>query len=226
MDSRTYLHVLNALLIPIHNLPGVFEHNIYDATINGALWTMSVEFAAYCALALILVVSKYVFKNIRLQKKFHVLCFCVLFVMFVILDKVVGNDFLITVVRPFVIFFMGVLYCDFSEKIKLNFPLAFTMIFIMILACKMGFLNYTMIFFLPYIVVTLALGTKQLQINSKMLLLSYEMYLFGWPIQQAVVDCFGGQMNPWLNCFISVPIDIIFAYVLYVFVEKVDKKFL
>lgn len=36
-SSSTYLYLLNAILIPVHNLPGVFEQNIYGPTVNGSL---------------------------------------------------------------------------------------------------------------------------------------------------------------------------------------------
>lgn len=160
-NESTYLYFLNGFLLPVHNLPGVFVNNIYDATINGPLWTMPVEFAAYCVLAMILIVSKHILKNEKLQKVFHGLCLCVLFTMFVVLDLFKKNDFLITVMRPFVIFFEGVLFCDYSEKIKLSVPVAVAMIGIVLATCKLGGLNYALIVCLPYVVVTLTLGTKQ-----------------------------------------------------------------
>lgn len=224
LSDNTYLYLLNGILVPIHNLPGVFEHNIYDASINGALWTMPVEFAAYCALAAILIVSKYIFKNEKLQRVFHVISFCVLMVAFIGLNVFLQNDFLITIVRPMILFFVGVLYCDYAEKIKLNIPIAFLMIFFVVLSCKLEFLNYALIICLPYIIVTLALGTKQLAIRSKILDISYEMYLFGWPIQQIVAHYFGGAMKPYINWLITLPIDIALAYLLFVFIERMEKR--
>lgn len=36
-STQTYRYLLNAVLIPVHELPGVFTHNIYDSIVNGAL---------------------------------------------------------------------------------------------------------------------------------------------------------------------------------------------
>lgn len=224
LDGNTYLYFLNGILLPIHDLPGVFQGNVYDTTINGALWTLPVEFFAYCLLAAILVFSKYILKKEEIQKVFHIVCTCGLIIIFVALDMFIKNDFLITVVRPLIIFFVGVLYCDYAEKIKLNIPLALFMMFIIGIACKFGFLNYALILCLPYIVVTLALGTKQIKINGKILAISYEMYLFGWPVQQCVTYWFGGTMNPYINWLITLPIDIMLAYVLYIVVERMETK--
>ena len=48
----TYAYLLNAFLIPVHNLPGVFLNNPYGSTVNGSLWTMPVEFfVMYAALS-------------------------------------------------------------------------------------------------------------------------------------------------------------------------------
>lgn len=46
----TYAYLLNAFLIPVHNLPGVFLNNPYGSTVNGSLWTMPVEFFLLCML--------------------------------------------------------------------------------------------------------------------------------------------------------------------------------
>ncbi len=223
-NKDTYVHLLNGLLIPIHNLPGVFGNNIYDATVNGSLWTLPVEFAAYCGLAFILIISKYLLKNEKHQKLLHLIATIILFGLFILLDAFVKSSFLITVLRPMIIFFMGALYCDYSNKIVLNVPVAITMLFILVIACKTSFLNYALIICLPYILATLVLGTPQTKFNGKILAISYEMYLFGWPIQQIITHVFGGQMNPYLNWIITMPIVIVLAYILYIAIEKLEKR--
>lgn len=223
-DKETYLYLLNGFLIPIHNLPGVFVNNVYDATINGSLWTLPVEFAAYCGLAIILLISKHIFKNEKHQRLLHLITTIALIIAFVFLNVYVKSEMLITAVRPMVIFFIGSLYCDYSDKIVLNIPIAALMTAVIIIACKAGFLSYAMIVCLPYIVVTFMLGTRQIKLNNKVLSISYEMYLFGWPIQQMITSFFGGQMNPWLNWLIVLPIDIVLAYITFVFIERREKK--
>ena len=223
-DKETYLYLLNGFLIPIHNLPGVFVNNVYDATINGSLWTLPVEFAAYCGLAIILLISKHIFKNEKHQRLLHLITTIALIIAFVFLNVYVKSEMLITAVRPMVIFFIGSLYCDYSDKIVLNIPIAVLMTAVIIIACKAGFLSYAMIVCLPYIVVTFMLGTRQIKLNNKVLSISYEMYLFGWPIQQMITSFFGGQMNPWLNWLIVLPIDIVLAYITFVFIERKEKK--
>ena len=223
-DKSTYLYLLNGFLIPIHNLPGVFGGNAYDATINGSLWTLPVEFAAYCGLAFILLISKHIFKNEKHQRLLHLISTIALIIAFVVLNTYVKSEVLITALRPMIIFFIGVLYCDYSDKIVLNIPVATIMLAVVIMACKTSLLSYAMIICLPYIIVTFMLGTKQIKFNNKVLSTSYEMYLFGWPVQQITTHLFGGRMNPYLNWAITMPFVIILAYILFVAIEKVEKK--
>ena len=223
-DKQTYMYLLNGLLIPTHNLPGVFAGNIYGATVNGSLWTLPVEFAAYCGLAVILIFSKQILKNEKHQKWLHLVTVIVLFVAFVVIDKIIKSDFLVTVLRPMIIFFMGALYCDYSEKIVLSMPAAIVMLAALVASCKTGLLSYAMILFLPYIIVTMALGTKQIKFSPKIFAVSYELYLFGWPVQQILTHIFGGQMNPYLNWILTMPIAVILAYALFITIEKFEKR--
>ena len=48
-NSQTYKYLLNGICILQHDLPGVFQGNVYGSTVNGALWTMPVEFLCYVA---------------------------------------------------------------------------------------------------------------------------------------------------------------------------------
>lgn len=224
LNRSTYYYFLNGILLPVHNLPGVFQANVYDSTVNGPLWTMPVEFAAYCAVAVVMFLCKYVLKREKVQKLFHVICLVCLLAVFVGVSVVLKNYFLVTVIRPLVIFFVGVIYCDYAENIILNQWLAFFAFFVLILGCRFGFLNYAMMVCLPYMIVTFMLGWKQTKWKFDIFMISYEMYLLGWPIQQCFVHLFGGQMNPYLNFALTLPIDIILAYLLYKGIERLTRK--
>lgn len=62
-DVTLYKYALNGLLIPVHELPGVFSNNIYGPTVNGSLWTLPVEFLCYIGCFLL-------YKLQMLKKKF------------------------------------------------------------------------------------------------------------------------------------------------------------
>lgn len=224
LDKNTYLYLLNGILLPVHNLPGVFQTNVYDATVNGPLWTLPVEFVAYCAVAVVMFLGKSIIKKEKVQKVMHIICLIGSFAVFIFVSVVLRNAFLITVARPLVIFFVGVIFCDYADKIVLNQWLGIIALGVVLLGCRFGFLNCVMIVCVPYMIVTFMLGWKQIKWNCDLFLISYEMYLFGWPIQQCFVHFFGGQMNPYLNFTLTLPIDVLFAFLLYKGTEMFTRK--
>ena len=46
---KTWKYFLNSVFILQHELPGVFQNNPYNPTVNGSLWTLPVEVACYIA---------------------------------------------------------------------------------------------------------------------------------------------------------------------------------
>ena len=46
-NSMTWRYLLNAVFVLQHNLPGVFENNVFGSAVNGALWTLPVEVLCY-----------------------------------------------------------------------------------------------------------------------------------------------------------------------------------
>ena len=49
---------------------------------------------------------------------------------------------------------------------------------------------------------------------------SYAMYLIGFPIQQVIIDIYGGDMNPYINIVIALPIIVVCSIILYEMIEK------
>ncbi len=86
--------------------------------------------------------------------------------------------------------------------------------------------NIAMVALFPYMVCFVVLGTPQITLNSKLMLISYEMYLVGWPIQQVVLQ-YHGEMSPIKNVIFTIPLDIILGLCLYGITEwllKLRKK--
>ncbi len=225
LSPGTYIYLLNAVLIPIHNLPGVFEGLPYQ-TVNGPLWTLPVEFACYLMLwgisLLLVLITKYKeqknLSRIVDSKSFKVLLWfgiIVVFLGFVTVFYVLKNEFLISVVRPVVIFIEGSLYYQYREKIKINWIAGLIMAIILVLSGLAGYFSIAMILLLPYITVALTLGIPQIKADWTVFNVSYEMYLLGWPIQQIILLVFKGSMPAHINVILTVPFDILLAYILY-----------
>lgn len=236
LSAGTYIYLLNAVLIPIHNLPGVFEGLPYQ-TVNGPLWTLPVEFACYLMLwgisLLLVLITKYKeqknLSRIVDSKSFKVLLWfgiIVVFLGFVTVFYVLKNEFLISVVRPVVIFIEGSLYYQYREKIKINWIAGLIMAIILVLSGLAGYFSIAMILLLPYITLALTLGVPQIKADWTVFKVSYEMYLLGWPIQQLLMVFFKCNMTAAMNSLFAIPIDVIIAYTIFKLINYINNRLL
>lgn len=87
----------------------------------------------------------------------------------------------------------------------------------------LGLLEIGMIFLFPCICAFICFRCKQ--VSSKLGHLgdfSYEMYLWGFPVQQFVIVRFGGSMNSYVNFAIALPVVEAFAGVMKMVERKWD----
>lgn len=227
-SPSTYLYLLNGLLIPVHNLPGVFESNYYQ-TVNGPLWTMPVEFAAYIALAIIGVITMAISKNNlvksqRISRILHMCSFVFLTVCVIGLNFIGNTGMIMSVVRPLAIFFEGCLFYDYKDKLPLNWMIGVIGLIVLAVLCKTPFFNVGLVLIFPYAIASIGLGTRQIGKLPTFVDSSYEMYLCGWPIQQIVLLLFGGVMAPWLNFMLTIPFDVILGWGLLELTERMNDR--
>lgn len=213
--KETYLYLMNGFFVLQHELPGVFVNAVYCPTVNGALWTMPVEFL--CNMVC------YPAKKIKaLEKKVLIWTLPIMCVfMAVVLYLGFRIPIVLSVFRPCILFYIGMLYYTYRELIPLKKNIAIGMLFAFILLTFLGMINIAMFICLPYFAITFWFGGKQLFEKISILgQFSYCMYLWGFPIQQAVGQLFEWKMSFWMNFAISLPIDILFGVVTFYFVEK------
>lgn len=215
LNVQTYEYLLNSIFILKHNLPGVFESNIYNATVNGSLWTLPIEFLCY--------VGCYFSWKIGLTSekvmKFTIPFFCVSYVFLYIL--LTQNPLIQSALRPCGMFYCGMLFDTYRGKIRIRMPYVFLCLGGLATASVLNVFDYGVILFLPYILIYIVFGTKwKVGWFAEKHEISYGMYLCAWPIQQIVVMLFGGSMNPVENFLISIPFAIVVGYFLNIIVEK------
>lgn len=191
----------------------MFEENVVGQTVNGPLWTLPIEFLCYilCFIAL---------KIGLLSKKRFIISvpiFCI---------GIIGLKFLSTYIPiiksalvPIGLFYIGMAMFIYKDKIILSCKMALILSILFILCFIIGLVDIAMILLFPYIMFTLAYGTRYKLILKKGEF-SYGIYLWGWPIQQIVCSMFNGSMNNYLNVIITIPLAAIMGTISYYIIEK------
>lgn len=214
-NAETYRYLLNILLIPIHTLPGVFQNHMYPGVVNGALWTLPVEFACYigCFCA-----YKLGFFN---QKRF----FCTVPIVVagtVIFFSLFGNKIvLVRIVRPILLYYIGIGFYVYRAKIKIDVKLGVVSMILFIISILFNVSNIGMLLFFPYMIYFLAYGLpcKLCKFGEKYEI-SYGMYLYGWPVQQTLIEIGNIFCNWYVNAIVTVFIVMVLGFLNSNLVEK------
>ena len=203
-DCKTWRYLLNSVFILQHELPGVFTGNIYNPTVNGALWTIPVEFICNvgCFIAFRM--------NLLSKKLIPITTLLVILSGYLIRFVGVYVSVLESALLPCLLFYVGILFFLYGNKIKLLPSLFIGTIILFLLSIPLGFMTIGMVIFLPYVCFYIWFGNTQIADHiANIGKYSYSIYLWGFPIQQTVVHYFGGSMNPYINFAISTPLIII-----------------
>lgn len=212
----TWKYLLNAVLLPVHNLPGVFEGNPFNTSVNGSLWTLPVEFLCYC----------FCFAAHKTGILSHTRRYLLFVPIF--LTGAVAAYFLLNfaggaiqaMVRPISLFFVGMGYYVFRDTLRLNKTLAFIMLPLFVSLSAMGFKDAALILLFPYIAVVFTFTVSPLNRFLNGSDLSYGIYLWGFPIQQLVCHYWGLPMPPLVNFALALPAAILLGYLTHRFIEK------
>lgn len=192
-SPETYRYLLNLALVPTHGLPGVFESTPYGSVINGALWTLPVEFACYvlCYLG---------YRLTRFDKR-RVLalsapCLLVTVAYFAFFDLAFWS-----VVRAVLLFYAGVLLWVYRDRVVLDerAGVLACLAFAALLLAKFDVVAMLLAF--PYAILWLVYSPAVRRLGRAFDVFepSYGVYLWGWPIQQVLVSLWPGAMAPAVN---------------------------
>lgn len=215
-NGETYRYLLNGCMVLQHNLPGVFENNIYAGVVNGALWTLPVEFMCY--------IMCYVMYRLRLLEKKNLKYTILIFILgcagVEILSKR-GIPMVGSMIRPTIMFFIGMLYYLYQDKVRMSWQMAILSAAGLVVSTALGVLGGMIYIFLPYLLFYLGYATKKKFAEfGKKRELSYGIYLAGFPIQQMICAHFGGQMTPAVNAVLAVPLAILAGWIIWLCVER------
>lgn len=212
LSSDFFKYCLNFILIPIHNLPGVFMNNIYPGVVNGPLWTLPIEFVCYLVLLL-------AYKLNLVNKKSYKYVALLVIVAFVGINLIPLS--IKGYIQPCFLFFWGSFYWIYRDKITMKNTYFLISLVAFVLLIVLGYGHVASFLFVPYLTLYIAFCLPQC--NNRLASLgnlSYDIYLCGWPIQQMIISLFGGSMLVGMNILISIPLSILVGYITYSLVEK------
>jgi len=198
-NTGTYRYLLNGVFILQHDLPGVFTHNVYGSVVNGALWTMPLEFVCLIACACFVLLKPD-------HQKRYLLILALLGIGFVAGNVIFGNgSFLMSVLLPCMMFYIGIGCSIFADRIRLDVRYFITFLVLgSVVFCFHAYLGCMVL--LPYSLIYISYGMKQRgKIFAFLGDASYEMYLWGFVIQQLWVMMNGGSMDVGTHLLIALP---------------------
>ncbi len=211
-----------SLLLPQFSIPGFFTHNPKENTINGSLWTIGYEFACYMVLGILIVVRK----SLPVVKILLVAVWITLFVAFRFFFEqfkdlnffLTGTDF----IELGIYFVGGAILAAFKvERFRHLGKAALACAVVLAISLWAGMFNSGFHFaFLPLLVIGLgAQSTPYLNaIGEKIGDLSYGVYLYSFPVMQALVFFF--HFGPLALFLASTILSMAFGYASWHLVEK------
>ncbi|MCD1259527.1 acyltransferase [Paenibacillus athensensis] len=221
-NSQTYQYVKALLLYPMQwNLPGVFEGNVYKNSVNGSLWTIPFEVLCYgiVAIAGILGMLRY--------KTFMVVLFSLTLFVYFFYDQIwpFGKQIfglqVIDLCQLFCYFSAGMMMYIFRAYIPMNKYFAMFCVVILYLAANYGGLKEFFIIFGSYLTLYVAYITIwKFAEFSRLGDFSYGMYIYAFPVQQAVTYYHGGSMSAPLNFLYSFFITLLLSVLSWHLIEK------
>jgi peptidoglycan/LPS O-acetylase OafA/YrhL len=210
-ETKEYWKFLrNIFFISKSELQGIFEKNPYPNTLNGSLWTLSIEFKWY----LILAILGY-FRIINKKIVFLIILFSIIYWIYINYFNYEHKNFK-------VFFYLGNFFLTgvLLFLIELNlFILIISLLFsIFLLLFKFYYLG--LLVGLPPLIIYVGLQSfKYLSKISRIGDLSYGVYLFAFPIQQTIFYFFGLILNFYISFLLVIVLTYSVAYFSWHFIE-------
>jgi peptidoglycan/LPS O-acetylase OafA/YrhL len=215
-DSGTYAYVVSnfTMINPTHSLPGVwFTKWGAGGAIDGPLWTLPCEVVMY-----IMVLLLGLLRAIDLR----VIAILIVFGMGGIWFDTASSEYFSGSALWLLSFFAsGMALYRLRDSGFINGRIA--LLACVGLALSVPLKAFILLFpiFGSYLVIYVAFAPwlKPLP-AARFGDLSYGLYIYGWPIEQAIVWLNGGAMRWWTLCAIALPVSAVFAFLSWHLVEK------
>jgi peptidoglycan/LPS O-acetylase OafA/YrhL len=209
-DSRFASYWLNVTLVTTrYSLPGLFEANPFPRAVNGVLWTLRYEAFFYAVTAGLGVLG---------LLRGRVLVGLVAIALFVPwLGDVPGDSYL----RMFRCYAAGSALCLYKDAVPLDGRLAAGALAACALAARLGGFDEVFAVAGGYLVIYLAFAPwLPLSGAGRFGDFSYGLYIYGFPMQQAVAQVLGAGHGWALNLALGFPLALAFAILSWHGIEK------
>ena len=215
-DSGTYSYLSNAVLVPNYALPGVFSGNPFPGAVNGSLWTLPAEFACY----LVVPVIGSLPKRLRMPAWAGFALVCVVITLFMHLDFFGAR---VESASLMWVFFAGgalVRLGITTQRLRADVAVAVAVVWFVVVSLRPQWGLYAAWIALPYCLLAFGVrSTPVLRHASRYGDLSYGLYVWAFPVQQAIIHFFG--VLPWaLDVAVVTVISAAFAYGSWHLVER------
>jgi len=223
-DAGTWKYLAkNALLATgiAYYLPGTFMDNPWPRAVNGSLWSLPLEIKMYAALAITWSIAKLFGKNI--VKSFAWGCIALMVTsLFISLIIIISNTQSNLHFPLIAMFFSGATIQVLKNRIPISsrlFLLVLTALLISTLLDR-GVFEFAYQLAIPYLVMYLALvPTGAVRHFNKLGDYSYGIYIYAFPIQQALAHYWKGIGSIEMIAF-SFPITLVLAFASWHLIEK------
>jgi peptidoglycan/LPS O-acetylase OafA/YrhL len=187
-----FAYFLHNLVMPMdvtYKINNLFETNPYSFAINGSLWTLPLEFRLYLLLLLLVLIGK------SIKGNFVIILFASYLISYFVFEeleieimKVIYSNFITQNINLISIFFLSAGIAVYGHKIR------FKSLPILLLLALIFWLDfYTEVFGIVILMILLPKICKLTKINNFNFFkndLSYGLYVFSFPTQQAVAYFF------------------------------------
>lgn len=230
-ESKEYFYsvalylVDNLVLCPRYDLAGVFADNLYPINVNGVLWTIPIGMMCCIFLIPILEVIKFFGKKSATITKYMSYEFLlVLSILEAVRQmKYAGQSWLFwgtdwTFMPSLSVWFLtGAFFCGFKLRRFCNWQVGGLLAIVYV--CMPPFIQTVLApFVVGYLVFCFGLAEEPLFYNIFKRNICYGMYLFAFPVQQAVISVFlknHWKINLYFVLLLSILITLLFAEITY-----------
>jgi peptidoglycan/LPS O-acetylase OafA/YrhL len=218
-------YLRNLYLFPVYNLPGVFSRNIYPIAVNGSLWSLPVEVSMYITLAILGLWPRLM--AVRLVAAALVLGGLSLYELrgpgtaLAHTAVIFGTD-LRSALDTAPYFLIGASLYSLRNRMRPNIQIAMVLSAAALLVPPTSFYPELALYLvLPYAVVAFALAKPAaFWFTDRIGDLSYGTYLFGFPVQQLVIQQFATAHHPLWTFALALPPTLLLALVSWHFIER------